>query len=53
MKRQIVLAYVAAIMAGVLGAVCLPAYWYQSPAPKIATVQPAPSAHASLLADKR
>jgi hypothetical protein len=53
MKRQIVLAYIAAIMAGILGAVCLPAYWYQGPAPKIVAVHSGPSAHASLLADKR
>jgi hypothetical protein len=53
MKRQIALAYIAAIMAGVLGAVCLPAHWYLTRAPKITAMQTGASAHAALLADKR
>lgn len=53
MKRQIALAYIAAMMAGILGAVCVPAHWYQSRAPKIAVVHTGPGAHATLLADKR
>lgn len=53
MNRQIALAYIAAVMAGILGAVCIPARWYQSPAPKIAAVHPHAGSQAALLADKR
>lgn len=53
MKRKSALAYLAALMAGVLGAVCVPASWYQNPAPKLAMVHSGSAAHSALLADRR
>lgn len=53
MKREYLAVYIAALMLGILGGVCLPKAWYQKPAPKIAVVHIGVHPQPSLLADRR
>jgi hypothetical protein len=53
MKREHLAVYIAALMLGVLGGVCLPKAWYQQPAPKFAVLHTGTHAQPSLLADRR
>lgn len=53
MKREQLAVYIAALMLGILGGVCLPKAWYQKPAPKIDVAQTGAHAQPALLADRR
>lgn len=53
MKREHLAVYVAALMLGILGGVCLPKACYQKPAPKIAVIHTGAHAQPELLADRR
>lgn len=53
MKREALAVYIAVLMLGILGGVCLPKACYQKPAPKIALVHSGPHAEPALLADRR
>lgn len=53
MKREHLAVYIAALMLGILGGVCLPKAWYQKPAPRPAVLHAGAHAQPALLADRR